>query len=104
MAKASVVNVKTTDTYDVYVGRGFAPHSGKLESQLGNPFIIGQHGNRAEVIRLYASYFKHRMDTDPGFRARIDMLKGKVLGCWCSPLPCHADIIAAHLNSEVTSP
>jgi hypothetical protein len=25
-------------------------------------------------------------------------LRGKILGCWCAPLPCHADILAEVAN------
>jgi hypothetical protein len=30
-------------------------------------------------------------------------LKGKVLGCWCKPMPCHGDILLQLLkeNEEV---
>ena len=38
-----VVN-KYKQPYDIYIGRG---------SKWGNPFIIGQDGNREEVINKY---------------------------------------------------
>lgn len=103
MEKTTVVNVQNTSAYDAYVGRGHAPHSGKLNPQLGNPFRIGQHGTRADVLTMYARYFTHRIATEPDFKARIEALRGKKLGCWCDPLGCHAHIIAAYLNSEVNN-
>lgn len=27
-------------------------------------------------------------------------LKGKILGCWCAPLPCHGDTLAELANGE----
>lgn len=103
MDKVTVVNVQNTSTYEVYAGRGHAPHPGKLNPQLGNPFIIGQHGTRKDVMEMYAKYFSHRIKTDPGFQARVRMCAGKKIGCWCDPLPCHCHIIAAYLNSEVNN-
>lgn len=47
----------------------------------GNPFIIGIHGTREEVIE------QHRL----WVMAALDELKGKDLGCWCHPLTCHGE-------------
>jgi hypothetical protein len=73
--------------YDVYIGR---------PSKWGNPFTIGEDGNRKEVIKKYRDYIinnKVLMESLPE-------LKGKVLGCWCSPLPCHGDVLAELANKE----
>ena len=33
-------------------------------------------------------------DEQESLRNKIkNELKGKILGCWCKPLPCHGDII-----------
>lgn len=69
------------DRYDVYIGR---------PSPWGNPFKIGPDGNRAEVIELYRTYILN----DPELLARVKSLKGKRLGCWCHPQPCHGDVLA----------
>ncbi|MGA9841048.1 MAG: DUF4326 domain-containing protein [Nitrososphaeraceae archaeon] len=29
---------------------------------------------------------------------QLPELKGKVLGCWCAPLPCHGDTLAELAN------
>lgn len=60
----------------VYIGRG---------SPWGNPYIIGRHGNRQEVIELYRINTLPTLDLSP--------LKGKSLVCWCHPLPCHGDLL-----------
>ena len=33
------------------------------------------------------------------FRQRIHALKGKRLGCFCKPYPCHGDIIKEYLDT-----
>ena len=67
---------------DVYIGR---------PSIWGNPYSIGRHGTREEVIALYKRYLAKRPDLIQ--RAREE-LRGKTLGCWCSPKACHGDVLA----------
>lgn len=73
--------------YDVYIGR---------PGKWGNPFIIGLHGSRADVVKKYRDYLMGQ----PALLAALPELKGKVLGCWCSPLPCHGDVLAQLANKE----
>lgn len=73
------------DKYDVYIGR---------PSIWGNPYTIGVNGNREEVIKKYHDYLL----ASPGLVSQLPSLKGKVLGCWCSPLPCHGDILMELAN------
>lgn len=79
-----VVHCKKTK-YDIFVGR---------PSIWGNPYVIGKDGNREEVIAKYREYLMK----DSFLLSRIKELKGKVLGCYCSPLPCHAEILAEIAN------
>lgn len=72
----------------IYVGR---------PSKWGNPFKIGKDGNRAQVITAYMSYCSLRLQSEPHW---LDELKGKDLVCWCSPLPCHADVLLELANQE----
>jgi hypothetical protein len=58
----------------------------------GNPFVIGRDGDRATVI---ARYRDHHLPSRPDLLARLGELRGKALGCWCSPLACHANVLAA---------
>lgn len=90
----TVVNL-LADPYDVYIGR---PGRGR-DGDFGNPFRIGPHGSRAQVLERFQQYFRHRLASDPTFRHRVEALRGKRLGCFCKPLACHGDIIADHLNS-----
>lgn len=88
--------------YGVYIGRGRCPKTGESNA-LGNPFVIGKDGNRREVIEKYEhEYLRPRIEKDKVFREKIKNLHGKVLGCWCYPLPCHGDVlvkVAAELNT-----
>jgi len=88
--KTRVVNLKT-ERYDVYIGRGRG-------SIFGNPFILGRDGDRTEVIGSFKRYFYNRLTLDDGFKAKVLELKGKVLGCFCKPLPCHGDVIVEYLE------
>jgi hypothetical protein len=55
----------------------------------GNPFILPDDGTRKEVIENYRWYYTKK----PSLQGKIDILKGKVLGCWCYPLSCHGDVL-----------
>lgn len=83
-----VVNKRThkpTD-HDIYISR---------PSPLGNPYIIGQHGTREEVIELYRHWLYKQLVS--GNKAVIDALLAindeSNLVCWCHPQPCHGDVI-----------
>jgi hypothetical protein len=67
--------------YDVYIGR---------PSMWGNPFRIGRDGTRSEVIEKYRQYVLGNKK----LMSNLHLLKDKTLGCWCSPLPCHGDVLA----------
>ena len=62
--------------YDVLIDR---------TTRWGNPFVIGRDGNRLEVISKYGEW----LDTQPELLALLPTLRGKILGCHCSPDPCH---------------
>lgn len=90
-----VVNLKEEESYDVYVGR---------PSKYGNPFKIGRDGSRMEVISKYEMWLQLGVDfncKDATEAKRRRILKdgpkelcGKILGCWCAPDPCHANVLA----------
>lgn len=81
-----VVNKRKTREYDAYVGR---------PTIWGNPFEIGRDGTREEVIEKYRQY----LVAHPYLIAKArEVLRGKVLACWCAPLPCHADVLAEYAN------
>lgn len=79
-----VVNKRDNVPYDVYVGR---------PSIWGNPFFIGRDGTRDEVIAKYREHIGPVL----AVKAKAE-LRGKVLACWCAPLPCHADVLVEIAN------
>lgn len=86
-AAARVVNRARGDEYDVYIGR---------PSKWGNPFVIGRDGTRAEVIEKYEAWLLDQ----PDLLAALPELRGKRLGCFCAPLPCHGDVLARLAEGE----
>jgi hypothetical protein len=86
MTKTTVVHRKRP--HDVYIGR---------PSKWGNPFVIGRDGDRETVIARY----RHWVTTQPDLMASIGELRGKRLGCFCSPLACHGDVLAELADSEL---
>jgi hypothetical protein len=86
--QTKVVNIRH-EKGDVYIGRS---------GPFGNPYVLGQDGDRAEVIRLFRAYFYARLGLDPEWKAKVDSLKGKSLICHCVPLDCHGAVIAEYLD------
>ena len=84
MTHPLVVHCKKSK-YDIYCGR---------PSKWQNPFHIGKDGTRKEVIEKYRKWLAHNSE----LLKDIGELKGKVLGCWCDPLPCHCEILAELAN------
>lgn len=81
------------EPFHVYIGRGRG-------SVWGNPFKIGEDGEREEVIEKYKQWLvfgEGRL-----LLKRLGELEGKTLGCWCSDhggltaddeLICHGQIL-----------
>ncbi|CAD7949236.1 unnamed protein product [Amoebophrya sp. A120] len=66
----------------VYIGR---------PSIWGNPFRIGDHGDSREtVVRKYREYL---VNDHPEVLVHLGDLRGKILGCWCHPHPCHGHVL-----------
>ena len=81
---ASVVH-RQRQKFDVFIGR---------PSQWGNPFVIGRDGTREEVITKFHRWILGQ----PGLLHDVHELRGKRLGCYCAPLPCHGDVLAGLAN------
>jgi hypothetical protein len=95
---ATVVNLRKS-SYDVYIGR---------PSIYGNPVIIGKkcqycdivHSDAGSTLQCYRDYFYSKIENDENFRKSLEDIKGKTLGCFCKPKPCHGDIICEYLNKQ----
>lgn len=72
----------------VYVGR---------PSDFGNPFSIKSTGSRTEAIKRFEKLVNNKQE----FKQQIkNELRGKNLLCWCTPDPCHADILLKIANED----
>jgi hypothetical protein len=83
-----VVNKHHGVPYDVYIGRG---------SKWGNPFThmddttaTYRVGSRDEAISRYLDWIFEQRE----LLADLHQLRGKVLGCYCFPAPCHGEVLA----------
>jgi hypothetical protein len=75
------------EIYDVYIGR---------PSKWGNPFSHKDGtkaqfkvSSREEAVSKYREF----LTTNPSLLKDLPELKGKILGCWCSPKACHGDVL-----------
>ena len=93
MPICTVVNLYKSP-YDVYIGRA---GKGK-DGYWGNPYDLLSY-TREESLQFFQEYFFQRIEEDPEFAKRLHDLRGKSLGCFCSPKPCHGHIIAEYVNS-----
>lgn len=84
-----VVNVHATDKFEVYIGRS---PKGRPRNPMANPYHIGSHGDRGEVIRKFAHDFPLRMRTEPDFVHAVEDARNKTLGCFCAPSECHGHV------------
>lgn len=98
MTETTVVNISRDKAAEsrpnyVYIGR---------PSKWGNPFshrhgTLAKYrvGTRQEAIDAYEQWLKNQPALVTAAR---NELKGKILGCWCHPLPCHGHVLAKIAN------
>lgn len=82
-----VINIKSRDYFDIFIGRG---------SVWGNPFKMKNNSleERDRVCDKYEEWFK----TQYQLHKLLHTLKGKRLGCFCSPKRCHGDFLSKIAN------
>ena len=79
------------EPFDIYIGR---------PSRWGNPFThLAKSAAEFrvpydDVLPRYEAWLRNQ----PELMAALHELRGKVLGCWCKPKPCHGDILARIAN------
>jgi len=93
----NIVSVKSGKPYDIYCGRANKTYE-LAESKWANPFIIGKHGTREEVI----DKFRLKINCEPDLLLELPELKGKTLGCWCNfpEEDCHCRILLELAESK----
>jgi hypothetical protein len=72
----------------VAIGRG---------SVWGNPFIEGADGTREQILSKFYHYAQWRLEREPKW---LEPLLGQNLACYCSPKPCHGDVILVLLTLQ----
>lgn len=66
-------------------------------SKWGNPYVLGIHGTRNEVIDMYETHLRGNKE----LMAALPELKGKILGCVCPPEKrCHGDVLLKLLKEN----
>jgi hypothetical protein len=102
MDTTTVVHVK--DGSDVYIGRP-APRYGLPGSIWGNPYKIGDRVkdhpvSREEAIARYETRIRRKLagPNRDWWRLELEKLRGKRLGCWCNPKPCHGHVLVKLLG------
>lgn len=77
------------EPYNVYIGR---------PSKWGNPFIVGTRGmSHADAVSAYRNWINSSLNITLREAAKKE-LRGKILGCWCAPKPCHGDVLLEIAN------
>jgi hypothetical protein len=90
------------DDYDVYIGRGKDPHTREW-GEWGNPFshresasaMVTKANSVEEAIERYKADLWKRLRDGRLTVEKLAALKGKTLGCWCAPGPCHGEVLVA---------
>jgi hypothetical protein len=74
------IRVDKNNKHDIFIGR---------PSKFGNPFVIGEDGNRTEVIAKFEQY----MRSHPDLQNYLKELDGRIIACWCrTDQSCHGDV------------
>ena len=101
--KAWVVHCRRNQ-FDVYIGRD-NPALGLRDMGFGNPFshkAVSSAQFRVATRQEAIERFDAWILTQPKLLERIKReLKGKILGCWCTPLACHGEVLARIANSLI---
>lgn len=78
---------------DLYIGRRCNFGGWDLPASVfANPYkmhMVSDAPERRRVIEEYEQYVRN----NPDLMELIPHLAGKTLGCWCSPAPCHGDVL-----------
>ena len=81
-----------TEDNHVYIGRA-CHYVGVSASAWANPYSVKKYG-REEALRLYKTYVQENLID------RLEELRDKTLGCWCSPEKCHGDVLLELLSNH----
>ncbi len=88
------------------VKKYFDPWLGALpeaQQQRVREEALRRMGPGVDAFESFRWYLELRTRHDADWRADVLTLRGKRLGCWCKPGPCHADVLAAWLDADSDS-
>lgn len=71
----------------IYIGRG---------TPWGNPWIVGIHGTREEVLQRFKAYALEKHERNPAW---LEPLRGRDLICSCAPAACHGHVLEEILRA-----
>jgi hypothetical protein len=94
-----IKNKKTYQGEGFYIGR---------PSPLGNPFKVTKYTSREEAINQYENWILRKiLQEDKEILEYLHILFANLIRhsqlnliCWCSPKPCHGDIIKKLLEHK----
>lgn len=94
------------DSNNVYIGRkGIVFIDGirfpKHNSPFANIYKVGKDGNLETVLDKYEKYITEKLKKEKELMVQFQLLRGKKLGCWCSPSRCHGDVLISLLNNPL---
>ena len=100
--KPKVLNKRTDKIPQgaIYVGR---------PSKWGNPMTIREVRefnlgvDEKEANQIAVNWYRQYLGVNPRLMSQIEELKGRDLVCWCTPLPCHADVLLELVNEKPKS-
>jgi len=94
----NVVHCKK-EAYDILIDRS---------TPFGNPFSIGPNCSREESINKHLEWLLEWLDnkneiiigkfSNKWVCQHLYLLRDKIIGCWCKPLPCHGDNLVGLLG------
>ena len=95
--KTTVVNIRHSSC-DVYIGRG----RGGSTTLWGNPFPLERGMARGSTLPRFRALMEERLQQNPEFWSKeLKTLRGKRLGCFCKPHPCHGDVILEYIERYI---
>lgn len=74
-----MVHVLSGSEYDVYIGRAM-PRYGLERSKWANPVKVKDAGREWALL-----WYERMIREVPGYAEDLHEIRGKALGCWCSP-------------------
>ncbi len=104
MSHPRIVNVRHAEHWDLYVGRGRCPRTGRV-GRWGNPYAVRRHGR--EAMRLFLDDLEEAHADPMCWRDLLGVIRAEmgaplILGCWCKGVHpvCHAEVYARLADGE----